>query len=155
VAAVAGFSFALVLKNIEGTLFFKLQSLIGFTAPPLAAVFIIGVFWKRANACAALSTMIFGTITSLAVGSAFYSKYPKQIPWPEYEGFFLILAFVIFVILCLFMVVISLVTSPPPPEKALPSLLESYRNKANRTKTTWILWAILAVVMVAIYIIFN
>ena len=151
-AAVAGFAFALVLKTIEGTLFFKIQSLIGLTAPPMAAVFFIGVLWKRATAQAALGTMILGTAASLVVGSCYYSKYPKCIPWPEYEGFFLIIAFVMFVILCMFMVIVSLVTPPPPVEKALPSLRETYRDETHRTKTTWILWAILAIIMAAIYI---
>ena len=154
-AAVAGFLFALVLKSIKGTLFFKLQSLIGFTAPPMAVVFFIGVLWKRANAFAALSTLILGTIASLAVGSCYYSGYPECIPWPQYEGFYLILAFALFAILCVFMVVVSLLSAAPGPEKALPSLLDTYRNKTNRTKTTWILWAILAIIMAAIYIIFN
>jgi len=154
-AAVIGFAFALVLKKIEGTLFFKLQSLIGFTAPPMAAVFFIGVFWKRATAPAALSTMILGTLGSIVVGVSYYSGYPGFIHWPQYEGFFLIIAFAMFVLLCLFMVVVSLITPAPAPEKALPSLRETYRDKTHRTKTTWLLWAILAAIMAAIYIIFN
>ncbi len=54
---------AIVLSPIfghYGTIFQGLNTLICYIAPPITAVFLVGVFWKRANGRAAFLTMIVG-----------------------------------------------------------------------------------------------
>lgn len=58
---------AIVLSPIFGhydTIFQGLQVLISFIAPPITAVFLVGVFWKKAGGRAAYLTMVAG----LAIG---------------------------------------------------------------------------------------
>jgi SSS family solute:Na+ symporter len=54
---------AIVLSPIFGhydTIFQGLTTLICYVAPPITAVFLVGVFWKRANGRAAFVTMVSG-----------------------------------------------------------------------------------------------
>ncbi len=150
-AGIAGASLALLMTMAKVDLFTLLQSLIGFMAPSMSAVFLIGVLWKRATAKAAFYTLLVGTSASLLIGICYLAEWPRQIVWPH----FLLLAFYIFAVLCLFMIVLSLLTPRPPAEKALPSLRDTYANKKYRTGTTWTLWAILAVIMAVIYLVLN
>ena len=48
---------ALTMANFDRGLFDMIQSVIGFIAPPVSAVFLIGVLWRRATSTAALSTL--------------------------------------------------------------------------------------------------
>src|SRR5215510_3629068 len=54
---------AIVLSPIFGhydTIFQGLNTLICYITPPITAVFLVGVFWKRAGGRAAFITMVFG-----------------------------------------------------------------------------------------------
>jgi solute:Na+ symporter, SSS family len=60
---VAATLLAIVLSPIFGhydTIFQGLNTLICYIAPPITAVFLVGVFWKRAGGRAAFITMVFG-----------------------------------------------------------------------------------------------
>ena len=149
-AALAGIVFALLMSIPKRNLLDLLQSLISYMAPPMAVVFLVGVLWKRATAKAAFWTLIVGMVGCVSTGICDLADWPEGF-WPHY----LVRTFVNFAALCLLMVVLSLLTPPPPPEKALPSLGDTYRDKRYRTRTTWILWAILAIMMAAIYTFLN
>jgi len=59
---------AIVLSPIFGhyeTIFQGLNKLICYLSPPITAVFLVGVFWKRAGARAAYITMISGIVMGL------------------------------------------------------------------------------------------
>lgn len=43
-----------------GVLYNYLQSVQSYIAPPITAVFLLGIFWKRVNATGAISTLFFG-----------------------------------------------------------------------------------------------
>jgi len=45
-----------------GTLYQYLQSVQSYIAPPITAVFLLGIFWKRTNAQAAIATLFAGLI---------------------------------------------------------------------------------------------
>lgn len=151
VAAVISIFIAISLDAIKGLdLFSIFQSLIGFMAPPMAAVFLIGVLWKRANSKAAFATLLVGSIACLTIGS-FYLAAPNKDQWPH----FMMLSFYLFSALAVMMIVISLLT-PPEPEKALPSLKASQENiETASQKSVWIWWGLLAVIMIFIYCFFQ
>ena len=48
------------MKIISGELYTYLQSVQAYIAPPIAAVFLLGIFWKRINAQGALATLVGG-----------------------------------------------------------------------------------------------
>lgn len=60
---------AIVLSPIFGhydTIFQGLNTLICYIAPPITAVFLVGVFWKKAGGRAAFITMVFGGLLGAA-----------------------------------------------------------------------------------------
>ena len=63
IATVAATILAIVLSPIFGhysTIIEGISKLISYIAPPITAVFLIGVFWKKATARAAIATLISG-----------------------------------------------------------------------------------------------
>ncbi len=153
IGAAVSVGLALALDQVEGMdLFSLLQSLISFLAPSMAAVFLIGVLWKKATSTGAFYTLLFGTITSLGIGGCYLANYPSEGFWPH----FMLLAFYLFVALSLFFVVLSLLTQKVCKNKPLPTLKDTYKNMdMTSNKKVWSLWIILAVIMVAVYIIFQ
>lgn len=152
-AAVVSVFLALAISSVEGMdLFSLMASIIGFLAPPLSAVFLIGVVWKRATSQAALVTLIFGTVLSVGVGVLYLAKWPSEEIWPH----FLLLSFYITVVLAFIMVVVSLLTPEPKLEHRLSTVKKAYINLDNYSpKPVWIWWAVLAVIMFGIYIGFQ
>ena len=56
---------AIVLSPVFGhydTIFQGIQIMVGYIAPPITAVFLVGVFWKKAGGRAAFITMITGAV---------------------------------------------------------------------------------------------
>lgn len=62
VMVVLGLAWIPLLKLMEGGLFQKLQSIQSYISPPIAAVFLLGVFWKRINAKSARYALITGAV---------------------------------------------------------------------------------------------
>jgi len=62
VLVVLGLAWIPMLNLIEGGLFQKLQSIQAYIAPPIAAVFLLGLFMKRLNYNGAMASLIFGAV---------------------------------------------------------------------------------------------
>jgi SSS family solute:Na+ symporter len=149
-AAIAVFC-ALAMDTVARDLFNLFQSLIAFAAPPMAAVFLIGVLWKRATGTAALSTLVLGSAVSLSLGACHLKDWPHAAFWPHY----LFVSFYLFAGISLFMIVASLLTRHSPDEERLPTLKETYARQGKKPTLVWILWGVLALVMLALYIVFD
>ncbi len=67
-AALMAVAIAYYLNTVESNLFNLFQSIISYLAPPISAVFVLGVFWRRATAKAAIVTLILGSIVSVTIG---------------------------------------------------------------------------------------
>jgi SSS family solute:Na+ symporter len=65
VIVVLGICWVLVIKSLHSDLYVYLQSVQGYLSPAIATLFLLGVFWKRATAQAALCAFIVGTIAGL------------------------------------------------------------------------------------------
>ncbi len=152
VAAIVSIFLALGIGAIDrADLFSMLQKILGFLAPPLATVFLLGVLWPRANATGALCTLIFGSLLSISVGTCHTLNFPNENFWPH----FMVLVFYIFAVLVVFMIVVSLLTRPPEYDKKSFSLKGIYKAEALSFKNVWLCWAIISVVMIIIYVLFN
>lgn len=148
-----------LIKDIP--LFNIFQSVLSFIAPPMAAVFVMGVFWKRCTALAANITLTFGTAVCLIVGILYYVMPDGVIPtevvtqefgvvtgvikWPH----FMMLSFYLFLLLLISMVIISLCDKAPRNAEAMKQVREPM------TRSVVITWASLFIVMITLYIIFN
>jgi SSS family solute:Na+ symporter len=153
ITVVAGCLFAigmaLAIDSIKGlNLFDVFQSVLGFIAPPLAVVFLLSVFWKRTTRKAVNSVLSIGSAFSLGVGVLYLWVFtPDRYSfWPHY----LLLSFYIFVVLLLLAVVVSLLDpSPVRNDIAAQPVVTKTSGKVK------LMWALLAVVMVGLYIFFN
>ncbi len=62
IVVVLGILWIPVMQNISGVLYEYLQSVQSYIAPPITAVFLLGIFSKRINARGAMATLISGLI---------------------------------------------------------------------------------------------
>jgi SSS family solute:Na+ symporter len=87
------------------TIFEGINKLISYVAPPITAVFLLGVFWKRASGKSAFITLIAGMALGLA---AFY------LDWNNiYRHDFMLVAFGLLVA-CILIMVATTVAFPEP-----------------------------------------
>ena len=106
------------MKQISGQLYTYLQSVQAYIAPPIAAVFLIGVLWRRVNAHGAIAALITGFVLGMG-------RLVVEISQPLQKGVlevyadinFLHFAIILFVICSAVLVVVSLLTPPPEEEK--------------------------------------
>jgi len=154
---------AIAMGGAGKDIFSLFQSIIGYFAPPMAAVFLVGVLWKRATGRAAFLTLVGGTTLCLTIGALdFYNKplllslFNAVLPWHvEAPPHFLYLSFALFVLCLLSVVALSLLTRTAPEEEALPSLGAAYAKLGARVRWLFAGWAALAVVMIILYIGFE
>ena len=127
-------------------LFNVFQSVLSFIAPPMAAVFVLGIFWRRTTTRAANFALTIGTAFCLTIG-ILYLWPPEwlQFPWPH----FMLLSFELFVILAVTMIIISLTDR----DKTQYQIPEPISERWSRLAIG--LWVTLAVVMIGLYIYFN
>lgn len=149
VAAIVGVGIAL-LFSYSGKGFFDLtQGLVSILSPPLAVVFLWGIFWKRINGKAAEIVLYGGGFICLVLGACHVLNYPYEGYWPH----FLMLSFYIFVALSVVIVAVTLLTKSEVKTE-IPTLLD-VKDKMGSSTSIWWTWAALATVMMAIYLYFN
>lgn len=150
--AIIAIFLALLFDLIKGLDLFSLfQAILGYLAPPMSAVFLLAVFWKKTTPRAANIGLIVGWISCVVVGVLQLS----QLPNPEFWPHFLYVSFLLFLFIVMVMVVITLLDKSE--EKiAFPTLFESYRALNYKPdKGVLRVWIALFVVMISLYIIFN
>ncbi len=117
IVGLMGVSIAWVpqIVHFKETLWQYLQAILCYFVPPIAAVFIAGLFIKRANATGAAAGLVLGTISSLALffGVEVFHIIPLH---------FLVAAMVIFVVALGSLCTASLV-SPAPDESRMAPLM--------------------------------
>lgn len=158
VAALMAVGIAYYLNTVQGNLFNLFQSIIGYLAPPISAVFVLGAFWRRATTKAAIATLILGSIVSVTIGvcdikDIFAREVDGRIVdiWPH----FLLLSFYLFVCLVGLMIVISLLTKHSPDETKLPSIRQAYKQNPGMGRSGFLGWGILGIMMVGLYLFFQ
>lgn len=149
-AAVSVF-LALAIESIKGlNLFDVFQAILGFIAPPMSVVFLLGVLWKRTTARAANFVLSAGTLFSIGTGVLYLWVFPSSeyTFWPH----FLLLSFYLFLILALSAVLVSYADQKANlvnPDK-LPVIAAG-----QAPRRVILSWSLLFVVMISLYVIFN
>lgn len=88
-----------------------LQAVLAYAVPPVCALFLVGLFWRGANATGALASIVVG----LLGGAVLF--YLNVIAEPALGLHFLLVAPVLFVLSVVVLIAVSLATAPPPAEK--------------------------------------
>lgn len=144
IGALISIIITIAVDNIKGMdLFNVFQSVLSFIAPPMAAVFLMGVFWKRCTTTAANIVLTAGTVFSIGIGII----YLWVVEGNQYMHFGM-LSFLIFCVLIAVMIIASLIDKDEKHE-AMKKIEE--RTSAG----TIVAWALLCIVMVAFYVFFN
>jgi SSS family solute:Na+ symporter len=125
------------------TIFEGLSRLISYIAPPITAVFLLGVFWKKATGRAALLTLIVGGAIGMILFPLDFWKGPiasflsgsSPVLAGAFAWFcgnviqdFLLTAFYLLVTCCAIMVTASLVRPEPLKEEARALVWEDWRE---------------------------
>ncbi len=123
VLTVLGLLWIPLMQIVSGQLYTYLQSIQSYIAPPIAAVFLLGVFWRRINAPGALASLGTGFVLGLLrlvlelINGADQAGLPEGVLSAVAEINFLHFAVLLFVICVLVLMGVSLFTPAPPPEK--------------------------------------
>ena len=148
VGALISVVITIAIDSIKGlNLFNVFQSVLSFIAPPMTAVFLLGIFWKRATTRAANFVLTWGTAFCIAVGILYLWVFPsgQYAFWPH----FMMLSFILLVILVLAMAGISIADSRSPVYD-IPQPVQ--RHAARFVIASWCL---LVAVMIGLYVVFS
>ncbi|MDH3746457.1 MAG: sodium transporter, partial [Acidobacteriota bacterium] len=117
---LVGFGLAWIpmMKLISSQLYVYLQSVQAYISPPIAAVFLIGVLWKRVNATGAIASLATGFVLGMGRLAAEIGK-DQLSGWLHLyaDSNFLHFAVFLFVVCSAVLVVVSLATGEPAREQ--------------------------------------
>jgi SSS family solute:Na+ symporter len=123
VLTALGFAWIPFMDSISSTLYQYLQSVQSYISPPIAAVFLLGLAWKRINAAGAMACLIGGAILGAIrlvlelMNGAGQDQLQSPLLSAVAEFNFLHFAVVLFVICVIILITVSLLTDEPPREK--------------------------------------
>lgn len=153
-------AFAIVLAGFVGKfggLFTYVQSMYAFFAPPFAAVFALGILFRRINAAGAISGVVGGFI--IAVSLKLYVLLPGHWLWLEPFMNQAILNWVLCLLLC---TTVSMLTSPPRPEQVTDKLTMNWNqmNILEDLGTNWfnhvvVWWGLFVILVAGLLILFS
>lgn len=162
VVVILGMAWIPLMNRISGTLYQYLQSVQSYLAPPIAAVFLLGVFFKRINAKGAYTAMVAGFIIGII-------KLTLELFQKDLSGVLLDFATINFLYFCIYlflfsivvMVTVSLLT-PKPDEEQIRGLTfattvaeDRAASRASWNKWDVILSLIVVVIIVSIFVYFS
>lgn len=152
-----------------GTLYKYLQSVQAYIAPPVTAVFLLGILWKRINAKGAIATLLFGLLAATVriVSELIFTKDGKLAegasgPLAEFAVInFAHMAIYMFIACVIVCSVVSLATEKPSYAQ-LQGLtigtLTPEQRKANRESYGWIdilISAALVAIVISVLVYFT
>ncbi len=162
VVVVLGVLWIPLMKGISGTLYQYLQSVQSYLAPPIAAVFLLGVFSKRINSKGALSALLAGFFIGMF-------RIILELNKSSLSGIFFNIANMNFLYFCIIlflisiglMIIVSLLTEKPSEEQlhgltyATTVAEDREKSYASWTKTDLILSLFVVVIIIGIFIYFS
>ena len=142
---------------ISDRLYVYLQSVQAYISPPIAAVFLLGVLWPRANARGALAALF----TGLVLGAARLVLELGEVSLAGWMGRlvtmnFLHFAILLFLLCAVVLVAVSLATRPPDAARVAPLTIQGERTAAAAVPASDIaLSAILVGLVAAAWLYFS
>lgn len=110
-----GLAWIPIMKLVSAQLYQYLQSVQAYISPPIAAVFLIGILWKRVNSQGAMAALLSGFVLGVLRLVLELNKGSLDGILLSYATInFLHFAIVLFVICSMILVFVSLMTAPPP-----------------------------------------
>ncbi|MEC3965308.1 sodium:solute symporter [Flagellimonas halotolerans] len=161
IVVIIGIIWIPIMANISGVLYEYLQSVQSYIAPPITAVFLLGIFHKRINSQGAFVTMVVGFIVgalrivlelvkdSLDPGSFWFLL--GDMNFLSFASWFFLF--------CIILIVVVSYATPAPSDEKLKNLtyatISDEERKKNKSSYNWkdiaisvIIIAIVAYVMI-------
>ena len=164
VVVIIGIIWIPIMANISGVLYEYLQSVQSYIAPPITAVFLLGIFHKRINAQGAFVTMIVGFV----VGAVrIVLELVKDSLDPDSFWFFMgdmnFLNFASwFFLFCIILIIVVSYATKAPAEGSLTNLTfgtisveEKQKNKSSYNWKDIVISLIIIAIVIYVMIWFN
>src|SRR5213594_3967563 len=153
-------------------LYFYLQGVQAYLAPPIFTVFFFGVFMRRLNAQGALAALVVGfllgvfrlavdTPVSLQLGNLAHGYAPSSFLWVINNIYFQYYSLFIFIVSAATMVIVSYLTPAPAAERlvgltyATVTPEQQQQSRASWTRGDVVASAIVLVLILAAYLYFR
>ena len=144
------------MENVSDQLYKYLQSVQGYISPPIAAVFLLGLFFRRINTKGAMASLL----TGLALGTI---RLVAELNRDSLSGFmydmasinFLHFAIILFAICSAVLIAVSLATTAPDYEKIKGLVYEKREQTDKSVRSDFILTMILIVIIFGLWIYFS
>ena len=156
---VIGLAWIPIMERISGQLYTYLQTVQAYISPPIAAVFLLGVFFKRLNAKGAMASLWTGFV--LGMGLLVLDIFKESLSGVLLNIIntnFLHLAIFLFVICSVVLIMVSLMSERPSTEKTDNITYEKgalvVEGDKSR-KTDLILTIVLIAIIFALWIYFS
>jgi solute:Na+ symporter, SSS family len=144
VVVILGIAWIPIMQNISGVLYEYLQSVQSYIAPPITAVFLLGIFFRRINSQGAISTLIAGLVVAafrLVLELNKESLEPGTLMYGFATMNFLSFAAWFFLFCITVCVGVSMLTAPPSMERikglTYGSLTEEQKQANRNSYNLW------------------
>ena len=146
------------IRGLGSSLFVYIQTLYAFFAPPFAAIFLLGILWRRINSSGATVAVIAGFILSILL-----KLYIHLVPsHPAFVEPFMNQAAISWIFSVVVCVVVSLCTAKPRPEQVTDQLvcnwkkMNIFQDLGDKWYTSIILWwGLFALIVIGIIILLS
>lgn len=153
-----------IMANISGVLYEYLQSVQSYIAPPITAVFLLGIFHKRINGLGAFATLIMGIVVAsirIFLELVKDSLDPNGFLFKMGDMNFLTFGAWFFLVCVVFAVVVSFFAPAPSAEKVANltfGTISDEEKSKNKNSYNWkdvVISIIVLLVVVGVMIFFN
>lgn len=164
IVVIIGIVWIPIMANISGVLYEYLQSVQAYIAPPITAVFLLGIFYKRINATGAFATLIMGIIVAFLRITLELIKGnfdPNSFLYKLGDMNFLSFGAWFFLFCILFITAVSLLTPAPSREKVVNLTFgtitaeEKLKNKASYSWIDISISILVVALVISVMIFFN
>ena len=164
IIVMIGIAWIPIMTNISGVLYEYLQKVQSYIAPPITAIFLLGIFYKRINGQGAFVTLVVGFIVGalrITLELVKDSLDPNEIFYKLGDMNFLTFGAWFFLFCIILTIVVSLATKAPDKEKIVNLTFgtiteeEKLKNKNSYNWVDILISIIILAVVFAVMIFFN
>lgn len=164
IVVIIGIIWIPIMARISGVLYEYLQAVQAYIAPPITAVFLLGIFYKRINASGAYATLIMGIVVAfIRIMLEIFKDSFNPDSFLHYLGAMNFLSFGVwfFLFSVAFMTVVSLLTKAPSEEKIANltyGTISAEERANNKSSYTWVdisVSVVIIAIVIGVMVFFN
>lgn len=135
---VIGILWIPLIRHMSNQLYQYLQSVQAYISPPIAAVFLAGILWKRATSKAAFTTLIAGGVLGMLKFAAdIISKFSENSLIADFSSISFLNYCVLLFLFCIAMIVVISKLSAEPKTKDVSGIVITRLGKVSSGDRLW------------------